>query len=70
MLMRDFVETELKPCPFCDGEAEIDYALLDFGCRGVHCNNCGVYVFDYDSYGFDYDPEKAIEKWNMRINEE
>lgn len=61
---------ELKPCPFCGGEAETDCILLDYHCSGVHCNNCGVYVFDRDSYGFDYDSEIAIEKWNRRTNEE
>lgn len=47
--MRDSVETELQPCPFCGGEAEADYAWHDRNYPGVHCNNCGAYVFDYDS---------------------
>lgn len=64
MLMRDSVEEKLKPCPFCGGEAETDYAWHDRNYPGVHCNDCGAYVFDYDS------EEKAVEKWNKRIDGE
>lgn len=70
MLMKDCVEENLKPCPFCGGEAERDYVKLEWGCAGVHCKNCGVYVFDYDSYGWTYDSEIAVKKWNKRTNEE
>lgn len=61
--MRDSTGNELKPCPFCGGEAETDYAHFDYNWFEVHCNNCDAYVYDYNS------EEKAIEKWNRRANE-
>lgn len=60
----DDIEVKLKPCPFCGGKAETDYAWDDYNNPGVHCNDCGAYVFDYNS------EKKAIEKWNRRTNEE
>jgi Lar family restriction alleviation protein len=57
---------ELKPCPFCGGEAflaEYDYAL-DNGYIATHfveCNGCSVTTFEYDS------PEEAAEAWNRRV---
>lgn len=55
---------EIKPCPFCGGKAEIDYLWYNRNYPGVRCNDCGAYVFAYNS------EEKAIEKWNKRANEE
>jgi len=54
---------EIKPCPFCGGEAEVQYG--DFGEVFVACknNNCGgrlgtsIWFTTYD---------KAVEVWNTR----
>ena len=53
---------ELKPCPFCGGEAE--YKIFNDTCYKnnwysmVHCNKCGTIM--------QGDYNEAIEKWNTR----
>ena len=60
---------ELKPCPFCGGEAAIhacgeianDELSVIFGTKvGVHCMGCHVATLPYDS------EEDAAEAWNRR----
>ena len=48
---------ELKPCPFCGGEAEVDYRL---GVCSVFCKGCGARV---SSFG---DVNPAVDAWNTR----
>lgn len=51
--------TELKPCPFCGGEAE----LRDFGDKRnpyIFCDGPCSFVMDGDTV------EEAIEAWNTR----
>jgi hypothetical protein len=64
---------ELKPCPFCGGEAEYrvrnDENIWDHSqVRWVHVH-CGN--MDCDNYGFDW-PEEAepnsVERWNTRAD--
>ena len=47
---------ELKPCPFCGGEATI-FPEGDY--HEVTCNDCGVFV-DGHTY------EDAVSAWNTR----
>jgi len=57
--------TELKPCPFCGGEAETLTAESMYGgyLFGIMCNDCC-------SRGDIYDTEaEAIEAWNTRAVE-
>lgn len=60
---------ELKPCPFCGGKAELNVdpeAIADTEGRRwaytVSCNRCCAVS------GLAYLPEKAIEAWNRRAN--
>lgn len=54
---------ELKPCPFCGGEAEL---TLFLGNHCVACTNClGAIV---PSRGMT--EEEAIEAWNRRAGEQ
>ena len=60
---------DLKPCPFCGGEAEVtdedSYGFSD-GDWFVCCTECHTYL------GFDsqYEtPQEAIEAWNARVDE-
>lgn len=56
---------ELKPCPFCGGEAEYrPVGFLSDPCGYVKCKNCGVKQYWYS-------PKKeAIEAWNRRAESE
>ena len=51
---------ELKPCPFCGGEAMIRHGiyLIVFW---VECQSCGV-----ESNAFNNEAD-AIEAWNRRV---
>ena len=52
---------DLKPCPFCGGEAEIRYAIFDYNRWGAQCNECGAYM------EADEDSQEAVAaKWNQR----
>ena len=59
-------KVELKPCPFCGGEAHPDNTWILSGARKwvVHCIKCGA------SIGFYETKKKAIEAWNRRIKDE
>ena len=57
--------SELKPCPFCSGEAD----LVEYGLTGerevVQCSDCGARTRSFDpkvKRG-----ENAIDAWNMRV---
>ena len=51
--------TELKPCPFCGGEAEIyRHALVSW----VRCKECGVDT----PAALPQDEQLAIDFWNTR----
>jgi len=54
-------DIELKPCPFCGGEADMDYEPC--GLRSVDwivfCNNCLAKMTSTEK-------EDAIKQWNRR----
>ena len=68
---------ELKPCPFCGGKAELDFATPCYmsyidsngeykymdGFFTVQCE-CGCRIGTYES------PDIAIESWNKRMKYE
>lgn len=54
---------DLKPCPFCGGEADCNNVAFEKGNKkmwAVECIECGVVS------NFFYTEEKAIEAWNRR----
>ena len=60
--------TELKPCPFCGGEAFLaEYVYELYNCfvsmHFVECNGCHTTTFEYDS------EEEATEAWNRRVED-
>ena len=52
--------TELKPCPFCGGEAELNLLLGNY-C--VTCKSCMGAIFP----AAGMTEEEAIELWNRRM---
>ena len=56
-------EIELKPCPFCGGEAEVNLFLGNY-C--VTCTNCMGAIFPAKGMT----REEAIETWNTRSTEQ
>ena len=67
---------ELKPCPFCGGEAEVIRSTrsMCYEEYRVGCGKCGAMVKNFSnplwkvSY-FDTEAE-AIEAWNRRVSEQ
>lgn len=55
--IKDEPEPELKPCPFCGGEATV----IECASYCVRCNTC-----ETESKWFPYGKE-AIEAWNRRV---
>ena len=53
--------TELKPCPFCGGEANVEEAYMNIFV--VACSGCSVITAIYNN------AEKAIEAWNRRVEQ-
>lgn len=54
---------ELKPCPFCGGEANL-YKYAKNGKFLVRCEYCGVETIYFGT------EEIAIKAWNRRVNDE
>lgn len=55
-------ETELKPCPFCGGEARRYYGNHDM--YGVTCKKCTAKIFGYATKA------SATRAWNRRADDE
>jgi Lar family restriction alleviation protein len=54
---------ELKPCPFCGGEAREDETILKHGTTySVYCDDCGAEITRFNI-------KEAIEAWNRRAEE-
>ena len=59
---------ELKPCPFCGGEAHkriafpVDEDGMEMNMYIVGCKTCGI------EFSWLWNEECAIELWNTRVN--
>lgn len=57
-------EYRLKPCPFCGGEAALDFVCPDIYARFyIICKNCFVATELY------FNAKEAGEHWNRRVGE-
>lgn len=55
-------DLKLKPCPFCNHEAQIlHHPEWSWASYEVECSECGA-TFDYAFYT----PEEAANQWNKR----
>lgn len=56
---------ELSPCPFCGGEAELQFSgfnpLNQSPIYCIHCKNCWSSTFNY----FET-KDQAVKAWNIR----
>lgn len=55
---------ELKPCPFCGGEAYVQFSA--FQTAEVVCSKCGARG---TAWCFEKNEERAIESWNRRVED-
>lgn len=58
---------ELKPCPFCGGEAKkqaVKTTILGDTYWGIKCTKCNCGTVGYLNYNY------AIKAWNRRANDE
>ena len=55
--------TELKPCPFCGGKANLAQTVRT-GFWYIICRNCDIATLQYSS------AEKARRVWNRRANDD
>ena len=61
---------ELKPCPFCGGEAHISLPDDDWDGYCVGCDDCNVYMGLGFGCGLFPTLEEATTAWNRRVNDE
>ena len=71
-------EIELKPCPFCGGEAKMKHGFPRHQQKGirqsvVQCKSCGCMTVTFSQLAYerwsDVD-EQAAEAWNRRTGEQ
>ena len=67
--MKDRVDEkpELKPCPFCGGEAVARPNLPTYGCEVMYYVFCGKCLVRTQ---LKWTAEQAIEVWNRRAEDE
>ena len=63
---REMSNAELKPCPFCGGEAEVHKHYPPFGRRVIVTVRCTKCRSNSGNWGRT---DKAIESWNRRMTE-
>ena len=79
--MENFIRTgwrmmsELKPCPFCGGEAYARFVKDKgaFGYTSVECKKCGAVPYVHMAYN-NLSKEEAVmgvvEAWNRRVKDD
>lgn len=60
---------ELKPCPFCGGNAKLDHDYTGLGASYIRCERCGAESIRFvKSFEIASDDE-AVEFWNRRADD-
>lgn len=63
------MENELKPCPFCGGNAELHHEYAGSGYSYIQCNKCGIKSVMFIKAFDRSSDEHAINYWNRRCND-
>ena len=59
--------SDLLPCPFCGGKADIDYDGSVYDGTHVYCTECDIRTESYKTKtGSTWDVDAAIAAWNRR----
>lgn len=65
--------TELKPCPFCGGEAKVcsryRKGVANRVMYWIECKACGVAQSHHELSGYN-SAAKATRAWNRRVNDD
>ena len=59
---------DLKPCPFCGGEALLDHDYGGMGTSYVRCKKCGLESIRFIKSFECASDDRAVKFWNMRAD--
>ena len=62
--LREIIEQELRPCPFCGNSVQIDYSYY-YRDYVIYCNYCDM-IYSLDDCNAS--EEKVCEAWNRRAD--
>ena len=63
------MENELKPCPFCGGDAELRHECAGPGYSYIQCDQCGIKSVSFMKAFDRSSDEEAISYWNRRCTD-
>lgn len=59
------MDNELKPCPFCGGQARVTRGVRGIPFIFIKCRQCGA-VISFDNDRCNYNPCEAVKYFNRR----
>lgn len=62
-------DKELKPCPFCGGEAELEHDNIGYGYSYIRCTRCGLKSPSFIKAFDRASDNDAANYWNRRASD-
>lgn len=62
--------SELKPCPFCGGKAQVHKHILSLYGAMVRCSVCGASTVVYKNHNIEDAVQFATYAWNRRDHDQ